>query len=69
MAAGCSTLTRNAVTHGLDPEVRKCLKIGNIIKVRIIFCLSAFHAFRGSELCTDALCGRMAGITRRKHNN
>lgn len=39
VAAGCSTLTRNAVTHGLDPEVRKCLKIGNIIKEFLkLFC-------------------------------
>ena len=39
VAAGCSTLTRNAVTHGLDPEVRKCLKIGNSIKEFLkLFC-------------------------------
>ena len=39
VAAGCSTLTRNAVAHGLDPEYENVWELETALKVSETFLL------------------------------
>ena len=63
VAAGCSTLTRNAVTHGLDPEVWKLLKIGNIRN-------SFWNMFvaHGTVLYYGIMCGSCSAFVHFMHS-